>query len=417
MPPTKQRRLRHVALFIESSRVAGRGMLEGVARYNSEHNGWTIYYEPRSLESPPPSWLRGWRGDGILARVTTHQQVAALRETGLPVIDLRGALADTPFPAVLADHRSIAQLAFDHLRERGLIHFAYCGLSPDQHWHQRQQGELFRRLVEEAGFSCSIFHFQNKQEGWEEEQEQLAAWLRAQPKPLGIFACYDDRGYQVLDACRRIGLQVPEEAAVLGVDDDPILCKMAIPPMSSICLDLEQLGYLAASWLDRLMDGQPAPPQPILFQPYAVVSRRSTDTFAFDDPSINHVLRFISEHACEGIRVKDLPSVAHLSLSELERRFHRYLGRTPKAEILQVQIEQAKRLLRDTNLALKIIAHRTGFSSEQYFSNAFHRQCGICPSAYRSRPIVGHRRDPHPVVKQLGHSPQADIRAVQLPLQ
>jgi LacI family transcriptional regulator len=218
----------------------------------------------------------------------------------------------------------------------------------------------------------------------------LADWLRAQPKPLGVFACFDDRGYQVLDACRRGGLAVPEEVAVLSVDDDPVLCNMTIPPMSSIRFDNEQIGYLAASWLDRLMDGQSAPPEPILFPPCDLVSRRSTDIYAFDDPVLNRVLRFIRDHACEGIRVNDLLSVAHLSLNELERRFHRYLGRTPKAELLRVQIEQAKRLLHDTKLPLKVIAQRTGFSSQQYFGDAFYRECGIRPSAYRAETILGN---------------------------
>ncbi len=386
---TKRKRLRHIAVFIESARGVGHDLLMGVGRYNHEHGGWAIFYEPCSLESPLPRWLRGWQGDGILARITTRQQAAVFEATGLPVIDLRGALADTPFPAILGDNRRTAQLAFAHLRQRGLIHFAYCGLSPGQHWHQSQRGEEFRRVVEEAGFSCSIYHFQKKQADWEEEQEQLGVWLRGQPKPLGILACYDDRGYHVLDACRRTGLPVPEKVAVLGVDNDPVLCTMAVPPMSSIRFDNELCGYEAASWLDRLMDGRPPPPQPILTQPCEVVSRRSTDIYAFDDPVMNRLLRFIGEHACEGIRVSDLPPVAHLSLSELERRFHRYLGRTPKAELLRVQIEQAKRLLRDTNLALKTIARRAGFSSEAYFSYVFHRECGIRPSAYRVRPHSG----------------------------
>ncbi len=386
--PSNDRRLRHVAVFIESSRAAGRNLLMGVARYTREHQLWTVYFEPRGPESPPPRWLNGWRGDGILASVTTRQQAMAFEATGLPVIDLRGALANRPFPSVLADNGSIAQLAFAHLRERGLSHFAYCGLPSHQHWHQSQRGEEFRSVVEKAGFSCSIYHFQQKQADWEHEQQQLGAWLRAQPKPLGILACYDDCGYQVLDACRRSGLAVPEAVAVLGIDDDPILCTMSIPPMSSIRCDTEQAGYLAASWLDRLMDGQAAPPQPILFQPCALVSRHSTDIFAFGDPALNQTLRFIHEHACEGLRVSDLPSVAHLSVNELERRFHRHLGRTPKAEILRVQIEQAKRLLRDTNLALKVIARRTGFSSEQYFSYVFQRECGTRPSAYRADGIL-----------------------------
>jgi LacI family transcriptional regulator len=385
----KRRGLRHVAVFIESSRASGRGLLQGVARYNNEHGGWTIYYEPRAVEAALPRWLDGWRGDGILARVTTCLQAATLQATGLPVIDLRGALKDVPFPAILADNEAVARLAFTHLRERGLRHFAYCGLSSGRHWHQSQRGKIFRHLVVESGFTFSIYYFWKKDADWEQEQEQLGAWLHTQPKPLGILACYDDRGYQVLDACRRVGLTVPEEVAVLSVDDDPILCNMTIPPMSSIRFDLEQNGYLAASWLDRLMDGRPAPSSPILVPPLDLVVRRSTDVYAFDDPVLNQVLRFIREHACEGIRVSDLMAEAQLSLSELERLFHRYLGRTPKAELLRVQVEQAKRLLRDTTLSLKIIARGTGFSSEQYFGAAFFRECGVRPGVYR-RSQRGH---------------------------
>jgi LacI family transcriptional regulator len=180
-----------------------------------------------------------------------------------------------------------------------------------------------------------------------------------------------------------MGLPVPREVAVLGVDDDPVLCNLSIPPMSSIRFDNEQAGYIAATWLDRLMDGDPPPREPILLQSCDLVVRGSTDTFSFDDPTLNRVLGYIREHACDGLRVSDLPAVAHLSLSELERRFHRYLARTPKAELLRVQIEQAKRLLADTNLALKVIAHRVGFSSEQYFSDAFLHSCGVRPLAYR----------------------------------
>jgi LacI family transcriptional regulator len=382
MSSPKREHLRRVALLIESSRTSGRRLLTGVARYNNEHSGWNMYFEPRGLESPPPAWLRHWQGDGILASVTTRQQAEAFQATGLPVVDLRGAVADTPFLGVLGDNRKVAQLAFAHLHERGLVHFAFCGLSAGQHWHQSQRGEEFRRLVEQAGFSCALYNFHKKQADWEEEQEELAVWLRGQPKPLGVLACFDDCGYQVLEACRRSGLAVPEEVAVLSADDDLVLCTLAIPPLSSIRFDSEQAGYLAASWLDRLMEGQ-SPPPPILYQPTDVVVRRSTDIFAFDDPALNRVLRFIREHAWEGLRVGDLPSVAHLSLTELERRFHRYLGRTPKAELLRVQMEQAKRLLRDTKLALKIIARRLGFSSETYFSYVFQRECGLRPSVYR----------------------------------
>jgi LacI family transcriptional regulator len=181
------------------------------------------------------------------------------------------------------------------------------------------------------------------------------------------------------------GLRVPEEVAVLGVDNDPVLCNLTLPPLSSIDVNGEQIGYEAAAWLDRLMDGRKPPPDPILIEPGGVIARRSTDLLAWDDPAVRTAVAFIQEHACEGIRVSDVLKVVSLSQSALEERFRHYLGRTPKAELLHVQIERACQLLRESHLPLKSIARCTGFSSEKYFSFAFLHQCGISPTVYRKR--------------------------------
>lgn len=385
MVRTPRSQVRHVALFIETARASGRDILQGVIRYIRERTSWVTYFEPRGPENLPLHWLHGWHGDGILARITTRQQAMALQSAGLPVIDLRVTQKECRFPQVLTDNARIAQLAFTHLKECGLRHFAFCGLPAGLHHNLDWRRQEFQRLVEESGFPCLEFHFRAHPADWEQTRQQVAAWLLGLPKPIGILACNDEHGYQVLEACNLAGLHVPEEVAVLGVDNDPVLCNLTRPSLSSIQLDHVLIGYEAAAWLDRLMDGCKPPPSPILIEPCGVAARRSTDLLALDDSEVSAALRFIQEHACEGLRVSDVLKVVSLSQTALEQRFRRCLGRTPKAELLRVQIERARQLLRETDLPLKKIANRIGFSSEKYFSYAFVHQNGISPSAYRKR--------------------------------
>jgi LacI family transcriptional regulator len=359
--------------------------MQGVIRYIRERTSWATYFEPRGPENLPLDWLRGWHGDGILARITTRQQATALQATGLPVIDLRVTQKESHFPQVLTDNARIAQLAFTHLKECGLRHFAFCGLPSGLHHNLDWRRQEFQRLVEETGFPYLEFHFRSHSADWEQTRQQVAAWLLGLPKPIGILACNDDHGYQVLEACNLAGLHVPEEVAVLGVDNDPVLCNLTRPTLSSIHLNHVLIGYEAAAWLDRLMDGCKPDPSPILIEPCGLVARRSTDLLALDDPEVSAALRFIKEHACDGLRVSDVLKVVSLSQTALEQRFRRCLGRTPKAELLRVQIERACQLLRETDLPLKRIANRVGFSNEKYFSHAFIHQNSISPSVYRKR--------------------------------
>jgi LacI family transcriptional regulator len=385
MPRIVKPRRRHVAVFVESSTGVGRTMLAGVAKYQSEQDSWILYFEPHGMEAGPPRWLGDWHGDGIIARVTTPRMASALRATGLPVIDLLAAVPCEDFLCVLADNHRIGELAFDHLRSRGIEQFAFCGVPYGQHHNQDERCEAFRRHVEAAGFPCHLFRSWEPGANLERTQEHVAAWLRRLPRPVGVLACHDDCGFQVLTACRYADLRVPQEVAVIGVDNDPVLCNLSNPRMTSIDVNGQRRGYEAAAWLERLMQGQKPPPGPIVIEPRGLVAGRSTDVLAFADEAVTAAVRFIREHACEGIRVTDILAETSLSQKTLERRFHQYLGRSPKAELMRVQIERAQQLLRETTLPLKTIAHHSGFTSEQYFSDAFFRHCGIRPDAYRKR--------------------------------
>ena len=397
-------RLLRVAVLIESSRSFGRGLIEGISRYSRLHGPWSMYFEPQGLGVAPPSWLNRWDGDGILVRIDDQRMAAAVLATGVPALDLRGRLPGLPLPFIGGDNEAITKMAFDHLLERGLRRFAFCGVPAGQMKALDLRRERFVERVRAAGFECDVFMTAPKSQGvsddviglsgatpaidfgsmdWEVEQSALAGWVAELPKPIGIMACHDPRGYQLIDACRRASVMVPDEVAIVGVDNDNVLCSMANPPMTSIATDGERTGYEAAAWLNRMMHGEPGPTEPVLIPPRRIYARRSSDMLAIDDPDIAKAVRFIRDHACEGVRVDAVVRHVAMSRSVLERRFKQLIGRTLKSELLRIQVDRSKQLLAETDLPMAAIATQTGFAAEKYFSDAFHRETGQRPTVYR----------------------------------
>ncbi len=381
MKPTK-----HVAVLIETSRAYGRGLLRGVTRFHREHGTWAIYFKPADLGTELSRWLTSWHGDGILARLSTPTMALAVARMGIPFIDLRGASRPLGVPPFGCDNAAVAHLAYEHLSERGLRNFAFVGEPVGYHIYDDQRSACFRRLVEEAGGVCHVFeHPRHKRAtvDWETEQRELAQWIAGLPKPIGVLAVRDDRGLQLLEACRTLDVPVPDDVAVLGVDNDEFLCNLAIPSLSSIDPNSERIGYEAAMLLDRMIDRQAEFNEPRSFPPVAVVARQSTDVLTADDREITSAVRFIRQFACQRITVKEVERHVALSRSLLNRRFKQVMGRTPKAEIVRVQLEAAKQLLIDTDLAVGEVARLTGFSEAKYFIAVFDRHVGATPRSFR----------------------------------
>ena len=375
----------HVALLIETSRAYGRGLLQGINGYLRDHRPWSIYFQPHGLEMPTPRWLRHWHGNGILARIEDRQMGETIRQTGLPAIDLRYSVPNLGLPHVGLDNRAVVELAFHHLTDCGFRHFGFCGLSPGQNIWLDLRRSLFEQIVRESGSTSHTFAGspRARRATWEDEQEQIAAWICRLPKPIGVMTCNDDRGLQVLDACRRVNVMVPEDVAVIGVDNDEILCNLANPKLSSVDVGTYHVGYTAAALLDGMMAGEPPPEQPVLLCPRVVVPRESTNVLATDDREVVEAIRLIRERACEGLRLKDFGRMTTLSRRTLERRVQALLGRSPKDEITRVQLDKAKELLAHTDLPVVAIAVRCGFSQPKYFSQVFHAKVGTPPTSYR----------------------------------
>jgi LacI family transcriptional regulator len=385
MRQARSRRL-HVALLVETSNAYARGLLHGIHAYSREHGGWSLYLGEQRRGEPAPRWLTSWRGDGIIARIENEEIAKAVRTLSVPAIDVSAARTLPELPFVETDDPTIARLAAEHLLQRGFRHFGFCGDSRFN-WSKARE-EHFHRLVVAAGGDCSLCRAPESARlpiPWERERQALARWLRDLPRPVGIMAAYDIRGREVLDVCREIGINVPDEAAVLGVDNDELLCDLADPPMSSIIPDTRRTGYEAALLLDRMMAGEKVEPMAYLIPPLGIATRGSTDVLATDDIDISTAVRFIRSHATEGINVDDILRVVPLSRRILEARFHKILGRTPHEEIMRTRLERVKELLTETDLSLAAIAHRTGYKHVEYMSVVFKREIGLPPGEYRTR--------------------------------
>jgi LacI family transcriptional regulator len=372
-----------VALLIETSNSYGRGLLQGVVAYLHEHRPWSIHLPEQGRGEAPPSWLQQWRGDGVIARVENAGIARAVRRTGLPVVDVSAARLIEGIPWVETDDRAIAAAAFAHLFERGFRNLAFCG-EPAFNWSKWRQ-ERFLRLAADAGLSCRVHPRAPRRQRptWDQEQQDLMQWVRRLPRPVGVMAAYDIKAQELLDACRELRVDVPEEVAVIGVDNDELLCNLTEPPLSSVRPNTHRTGYEAAALLDRLMAGKKVPPVAHLIEPLGVVTRQSTDVLAIEDRDLAGAVRFIREHACEGIKVQDVLHAVPLSRRVLEKRYAKLMGRTPHKDILLQRIERAKQLLAATDLSMPAVSERAGFTHVEYLSVAFKKAVGVSPSVYR----------------------------------
>jgi LacI family transcriptional regulator len=381
----------HVALLVETSVVYGRQILRGIARYGRTHDRWSIFLDERELGATPPSWLSNWNGQGIICRPTTPSIAQTLQRRGMAVVDLNDRYGFLGFPRIGSDMNAIGRMAANHLLQRGFFNLAYCGFE-DQVWSQeRLQG--VREAAHGHATICGIFEssFEGLREHtWQEERDRISVWLQTLPRPLGIVACNDVRGHHVLDACRVLDIAVPEEVAVVGVDNAQTFCELCDPPLSSVVPDAERIGFEAALLLGRLMNGEAPPQQELLIPPEEVITRQSSDVLAVDDPAIASALHFIREHACEKISVDDVLMKVRMSRSTLERGFRRFLGHSPQEEIRRVRLKRVQQLLRETDWTLPRIANLAGFEHTEYMMVQFKRTIGQTPSQWRRQNHPSH---------------------------
>jgi LacI family transcriptional regulator len=322
--------------------------------------------------------------DGVIAYVEP-EYVGQLRACGAPVVDVSNWMLQQPFPRVVPDDYAIGKLAATYLMDLGLKQFGYRGYENAHFSRLRESGCV--DVLKSAGLAVSVWDRSFKPDPRLKPpagiDPSMLTWLMRLPKPAGIFCANDGLACDILELCRHARLRVPEEICIIGVDDDELLTKISHPPISSIALQTQKIGFEAARWLDQLMSGRKLTEQAMLLPPERVVARQSTNLLAIDDEYVLSALRYIREHIHERISVDDILDVVPVNRRFLERRFREHLGRTPLQEIRRVRIETAKQLLSGTDLAMPAIARRSGFPNPERLANVFHAVTGMTPTHYR----------------------------------
>jgi LacI family transcriptional regulator len=378
-----------VMLLIDSARAYERGLLSGIARYSHLHGPWIFSHKPPFWETRPHKALIAEMGtvNGIILIECAYlPEILKLR---VPVIVSNYASERIDgLPNIVTDHRAVGRMAADHLIERGFRNFAFCGYAG--YFWSNQRGEGFQQRVEEAGYGVLRYNPSGIRKSvlWKEEQPFLTQWLRSLPKPVGVLACIDERSQQIAEACKDAALSVPDQVAIIGVDNDEMICGLSSVPLSSVALSVEKGGYEAAALLDQLMRGRKKTRNLIEIKPSHVATRASTDVLAVEDPHVSRAAKFISDNCRRTIYVADVAKAAGLSLRVLEKRFRRALQRSIKDHIRQCRVQLILKMLTDSDMTILEIALSVGFSDAAHIARYFRSQTGMSLAEYRQKSTV-----------------------------
>ena len=375
-------------------------MLRGISRYARAHGPWSLHVVEGDFEQVAPQ-MAIWGCSGIVAYIPQKRIDEAVIDAAAPTVAIcltdeqrhptnpLSRLSDVCFDA--AD-QMVGKLAAEHFQQRQIRSFAYVG-QDEVTWSERRE-RAFRAQVNAMGFDTKVYRHpaQQRDSDWQPSQAILIDWLISLPKPVGVLACNDAWGRQVLESCRLAGLRVPDQVAVLGVDNDAVFCEMADPPLSSVALDSEGAGYEAAELLDGIIRGRVRKSRRVFVKAMGIVTRGSTEVITVDDRDVEAALEFIHREPAQNVSVADVAKAVAMSRRALERRFRSVLGRTILEEIQRTRLERARKLLLETRYPISQVAELSGFGTTNWFIQFFQQRVGKSPSriSRRGRQAVEH---------------------------
>ena len=371
-----------IGIVFDTNMGWARGEVRGVIAYARDHRLPWVF---AGGAATPATWrlFRRWKPHGLVVDDGWREEV---RRLDVPMV---ASLIPEPAGSAVLDNDGIGRAAGEHLLARGFRHLAFVG-AREMPW-AAERGNGFRAKWREVvgGRPDASFHRLDLRSeavmDWRPGRAELAAWLCGLPKPAGILACRDLRAREVVDVCRTLRLRVPEDVAVVGVDNDDLVCDLSDPPLSSVRVPWEQIGCHMGAHLRQRLQGEGRPWSPPLVRGGDVAVRRSSDTYAVSDEAVAQACRHIQEHAAERLSVAAIASAISLSRRGLERRFRRQLARSPRQVIEQVRLRMAQQLLRDTAIPVAVVSEKSGFGSHQRLIAVFRRFAGQTPGAYRAR--------------------------------
>jgi len=374
---------------MERSRTYGRQLVRGIARYSRMYGPWSFYRQPlfylrQSRRRDQLAHLKKWKPTGVITR--DSEDLEKFSSLQVPIIVSAAVKKpDFRYSLILTNDNAIGRMGAEHLIERGFRNFAYCGYK-NMFWSQKR-ADAFQQMVNEAGFVSHIYKYHKLKSisDWEQELVSLVDWLTSLPKPIGIMACNDDRAQEIAEASNTAGFKLPFDIAVLGVDNDDQVCEISNPPLSSIALDIEPVGYRAAKLLDKMMSGEKLSAQKLVVEPSRVVMRQSTDVVAVSDPLVSQAVRFIRDNSKKLIQVEDVLQAVGASRRNLHDRFIKSLDRSVHEEIKRTRINAIIQLMLETDMTISQIAYELGYSSADHIGRYFKQATGVTPAAYRKR--------------------------------
>jgi LacI family transcriptional regulator len=377
----------NVAVLIDTSTGWGRRLIRGVVAYGQKHGPWHLRVEPRG-RTEHLSLPVDWAGNGVIARIATPRMHQALQRLGVPIVNISAIdIEGCDCPRVTSDYQAAARMMADHFLDRGFHNFAYVG--PLQYAYVRQHLDAVQKALLAANNTSTVARFDYRfqsvaNRGWAVQDRHLTRWLQEQPKPLAVIGWATVAAAHVLDACRNVGLVVPDDVAVLASDDDTLLNNATVPPMSGLLVASHQTGYRAAAMLDTLMRGGHLETPVERIAPIEIVTRGSTETFAIQDPELLRAVVYIRQNAFRPLTVEEVAYAVPLARRSLERKFRDHFGRTPLEEISRLRLARAKQLLVQTDQSIAEVAEACGYRTAEYLATRFRRAVGITPLRYRT---------------------------------
>lgn len=380
----KPRRAGKIAIAFPTSVSHLEHSLKGIHDYMREHGQWTLVISAES-HSLSVRHLKGWDGDGVIAMLNTQADVRAARQLGAPVVNISGAIERTPLPRVRLDYLQSGRLAAETFLNCGFRRFAFYGLL--KLWYSNLYAEGFFEIARSSGAECyrhdAASSIGNRQP-WRQGVDKLERWLARLPKPIALLAANDRRASMAIDACSRLGLRVPHDVAVMGTDNDLLVCEQCDPPLASIARSGRRIGYEVAVLLDQMCRGEAPPAQDVVIAPEGVVMRASADVLAIDDARLQAAVDFMRLHAATPLNIDHVARAAGVSRRWLEYAFQRTLRRSPRQFLNQLRVERARQLLADASRPkLGQIAKESGFSSRRQLREAVKNATGSAPREFR----------------------------------
>lgn len=380
-----------IALLFNANKAHDRDVVAGVANYKRIHQlNWELFVEEDfrcRLDG-----IQGWQGDGIIADFDDPDMIAALKGCRARVVGVGSSYADPAdypqgVPYVATDNDRMIKLAYDHLIDAGVANFALYSVppGPGKRWALERERAYVRRARQDRAEAIIYRGREGGIADCEHGLEELVAWLRSLPRPVGIIAVSDARGRQLAQACAIAGLAVSHDVAIVGIDNDPMAQALAPMPLSSVIQGAEEMGRTAARLLHCAMLGQHVAAAPVVVPPVGVNAQASCARTGEHHPHITRALHFIRQQARRGIKSEQVADYVGVCRSGLDATFRRELGHSVHEEILRYKLEQAKRRLASGQSRIADVALECGFTSVQYLYTVFARELGCTPREYQKR--------------------------------